>query len=273
MWEDMVEGEKVIPFVRQFYGSPSKFFWEDDMGTVHQVCQGEGGEQGDPLMPLLFSLGQHRALVAVQSQLRADEKLFAFLDDVYVVCKPDRAGEVYKVLEVELRTRACINIHKGKTKLWNAAGVEPTMAKELTEAARDFNPQAVVWRGDPGLPPCQQGLTVLGAPVGNEAFICNKLREKGREHERLLRMIPHVQDVQAAWLLLFFCASTRANFLLRTVQPEFTEEFAQHHDDGVMCEVIQMEGLDPLGRAKASLPLTLGGLGLASAIRIRDAAH
>ena len=121
-------------------------------------------------MPLLFSLGQHGALVAVQSQLRADDKLVAFLDDVYVVCKPDRVGEVYKVLEVELRTRACINIHKGKTKLWNAAGVEPTMSKELTEAARDFNPQAVVWRGDPGLPPCQQRLTVLGAPVGNEAF-------------------------------------------------------------------------------------------------------
>ena len=27
---------------------------EDDVGDVHQVAQGEGGEQGDPLMPLLF---------------------------------------------------------------------------------------------------------------------------------------------------------------------------------------------------------------------------
>ena len=193
-----------------------------------------------------------------------------------MVCNPDRVGEVYKVSEVELRTRPCINIHKGKAKLWNSAGVMPSMAKELTEAARDLNPQAVVRRGDQDLPPCQQGLTVLGAPVGNEAFICNRLREKGREHERLLRMIPHVQDVQAAWLLLLFCASTRANFLLRTVQPELTQEFAQHHDDEVircLCEVIQIEGLDPPARAKASLPLTLGGLGLASAVRIRDAAH
>ena len=29
----------------------------------------EGGEQGDPLMPLLFSLGQHWAIVAVQASL------------------------------------------------------------------------------------------------------------------------------------------------------------------------------------------------------------
>ena len=37
-----------------------------------------------PLMPLLFNLGQHWALVAVQVQLKDDERFFAFLDDVHV---------------------------------------------------------------------------------------------------------------------------------------------------------------------------------------------
>ena len=32
------------------------FVWEDDTGEVHTIPQGEG-EQGDPLMPLLFCLG------------------------------------------------------------------------------------------------------------------------------------------------------------------------------------------------------------------------
>ena len=54
---DMVDGDKMVPFMRLFHGSPSTFLWEDDEGTVHHVRQGEGGEQGDPLMPLLFSLG------------------------------------------------------------------------------------------------------------------------------------------------------------------------------------------------------------------------
>ena len=53
----MPNGDKLLPFVRLFYGSPSTFLWEDELGTVNFVPQGEGGEQGDPLMPLLFSLG------------------------------------------------------------------------------------------------------------------------------------------------------------------------------------------------------------------------
>ena len=59
-------------------------------GLVHEVHQGEGGEQGDALMPALFSLGQHNALVAVQQQLGHDERMFAFLDDINVTSRPDR---------------------------------------------------------------------------------------------------------------------------------------------------------------------------------------
>ena len=43
--------------------------WQDELGIVHDVPQGEGGEQGDALMPALFSLGQHPAFEAVQSEL------------------------------------------------------------------------------------------------------------------------------------------------------------------------------------------------------------
>ena len=40
------------------------------------IDQGEGGEQGDPLMPLLFAVGQHPALVATQERLEANEWIF-----------------------------------------------------------------------------------------------------------------------------------------------------------------------------------------------------
>ena len=43
----MVDGEKILPFVRAFYGKPSSCWWEDDVGDVHAIQQGEGGEQGD----------------------------------------------------------------------------------------------------------------------------------------------------------------------------------------------------------------------------------
>ena len=44
-------GSAALPFVRQF----------DDEGVTHEVVQGEGGEQVDPLMPALYALDQHRA--------------------------------------------------------------------------------------------------------------------------------------------------------------------------------------------------------------------
>ena len=60
------DGGRVLPFVRMFYGQRSIFLWEDEVGDVHDIHQGEGGKQGDPLMPLLFSLAQHAVLVATQ---------------------------------------------------------------------------------------------------------------------------------------------------------------------------------------------------------------
>ena len=36
--------------------------WRGEVGRRHEVQQHEGGEQGDPLMPLLFSLATHNAL-------------------------------------------------------------------------------------------------------------------------------------------------------------------------------------------------------------------
>ena len=47
----MEDGDRILPFVRCFYGSPSTYLWEDEMGVSQEIPQGEGGEQGDPLIP------------------------------------------------------------------------------------------------------------------------------------------------------------------------------------------------------------------------------
>ena len=115
---DMVDGEKLVPFVRLFHDSPSTYIWEDEVGDIRHVCQGESGEQGDPLMPLLFSLGQHRAMVAVQASLLESERLF-----FYIVCAPSRVGEVYLLLQRHLLEQTSTQVHQGKTKIWNAGEV------------------------------------------------------------------------------------------------------------------------------------------------------
>ena len=93
-----------------------------------------------------------------------------------------------------------------------------------------MKPDAVVWRGDPLLPVQKQGLKVLGIPIGQPAFVADFLESKSREQQTLFQRIPWVNDPQAAYLLLLMCASTRANFWLRSVRPEQTQEFAARHD-------------------------------------------
>ena len=74
----------MLPFLRLSYAQPSHYVWLDGEREQQTVVQGEGGEQGDPLMPLPIALGIHDALEQVASQLLHGESLFAFLGDVYV---------------------------------------------------------------------------------------------------------------------------------------------------------------------------------------------
>ena len=53
-------------------------------------------------MPLFFSLAIHDALQRVKEGLFPGELLFAFLDDVYVVCSPNRVRAVFDMLAREL---------------------------------------------------------------------------------------------------------------------------------------------------------------------------
>ena len=96
-------GDWVLSFVLMF---PSICLWNDSNGDLCQIKQGEGGEQGDALMPLLFSLVQHQALEAVQRQVFPDERV-----------------AVNKILKSELWNHSRIRIHCGKRQVWNRAGV------------------------------------------------------------------------------------------------------------------------------------------------------
>ena len=77
-----------------------------------------------------------------------------------------------------------------------------------------------VWTGAWTLPPAEQGLLVLGAPLGSEAFVQRELSRRREMQDRLLGKLPTVSDLHPAWLLLLFCAAPRANYLLRMPPPE-----------------------------------------------------
>ena len=138
----MEDGDRVLPFVRCFCGSPSTYMWEDEVGVSQDIPQGEGGEQGDPLMPMLFALGQS---LGKRVRLR-------FPGRYLCGCMPERVADVYAIIQQELFAHARISVHHGKTQVWNRGGVVPQDIDIITAAARVRVPDAVVWRGAAELP-------------------------------------------------------------------------------------------------------------------------
>ena len=224
----MENGDQILPFVRCFYERLSTYLWEDEPGETQHIPQGEGGEQGDPLMPILFSLGQH-PLEAAQRRLRDKAKFFAYLDDVVFVCRPDRVAEVEAVIREELRRHAHVDVHQGKTQVWNRGGIAPDGIEELTQGGQVGETRRS------GV----EGRFVFAQRVPRTEFWAHQsehpdqLAHKSREQETLFTRIPTVQDTQACWLLLLMCASTWANFWLRMIRPDQTLQYAERHDAAV----------------------------------------
>ena len=110
------------------------------------------------------------ALQAMKSELLPTELLFAFLDEIYVLCRPERVTAVHQIVASHLESHCGIRCHLGKTKVYNKAGVTPPGMEELQRQAEEQGSTERIWVGDQTLPTEQQGVVLLGSPIGTLAF-------------------------------------------------------------------------------------------------------
>ena len=212
---------------------------------------------------MLYALGQHEALRSVQSHFGAGESLFAFHDDIYAVSQPERVGDIHNLLRDQLWRHSRIQIHAGKTQIWNRGGFEPPGHAALLKVARMADPEAKLWFGDLEDRPEERGIRVFGTPLGSDDFVRVQLQSTVDSHRLLLDRIPAVQDLQSAFIFLLFCAASRATYYLRVCRPSVTDLFARQHDAQIWQCVVAL-----VGHA-----LHMEGLGLRSAVRTAPAAH
>ena len=268
----------LIPYVRMFLGHDTEFVWRDAQGEAHSVQQGEGGEQGSALMPALFCLALKPALDEIQSQLQPGERVYAYLDDIYVVTSPARVRSCYNLFS-EVLDRIChIQVNRGKLVAWNRSGLPaPAEVRELDTAASETCPAHTVWTAD--LQPSLCGVTVLDAPIGSSAFVESFSLQLLDDEVAFLTKL---QDfpTQHAWLLLSFCGAPRASYRLRTIPPRQCLAYTQGHDTAVLGAFCQLLGVEqPTGDCLAHwtrqlrLPFRCGGLGLRSAERTSRPAY
>ena len=137
-----------------------------------------------------------------------EERLFAFLEDLYIVTPNlDKVQDVHGIVQRELWVHSRIRINEGKTQVWNSGSVRP----EFCGTNRTIG--LVCW-----------------ALRGHDDF--THLQDCHRGHQFLLDRIPEVTDLQSAWALLLLCASVRADHMF-VVRPELVQNFAESHDMGL----------------------------------------
>ena len=278
----------LLPFVAMFYGHTSEYYWTNDDGEVWSVEQGDGGEQGDPLMPALFALGQHPALASADAQLDQicfanhnhmgeayfKPLLFAFLDDLYVMTTREMARTAFDVVTGAVERMAGIRTNLGKLQLYSHAGgaCPPGFEDFLAARAIDAKP---IWTCD--APQIEhRGIVVLGSPLGTVEFCKAHAEARMAIEQQLLDWIPKVPTLQIGWLLLYFCAAPRANHLIRLLPPSLSTEYAERHDLAILeCleSLLQAGPLPDKAKRIAILRCVNGGLGLRSAMLTAPAAY
>ena len=154
-------GDSVLPFVLQLYGNPSSHLWEDDLGETHEIMQGEGGEQGDPLMPMFHALLPNLSFYRMSASLLSSTTSSSSLS-------PSGQSRSLTFRE-DLWDYSRIQIHAGKTQIWKRGGHIPTNHNTLLRAAEIEDPEAQIWFGNLEVPREERGIKVLDSS-GNCRF-------------------------------------------------------------------------------------------------------
>ena len=178
-----------------------------------------------------------------------------------ITCKA-RAATAFQELAGEVERQAGVRSHLGKLRAWSrGGGLAPP---DLAALGPD------VWTADK--PPEENGIVVLGTPLGTDAFVAAHAQERMATEQRLLDEIALLDNVQCAWVMLLWSAVPRANHTIRILPPVLSHMYAVAHDATIwdtFCNILGAQHLrcDNMGYSIATLPARLGGLGLRSAER------
>ena len=160
------------------------------------------------------------------------EVFLAFRDDVYVITTRERVCDVCVALQDRVPPTRPDEDPLGKTQVWNAVGERPDVCVVLERIVQAEDPSARVWKGS-DIPTVEQGVIVLGIPLGHVDSVEAQLTKKLAEHSAFLERIPSLVDVQSAWSLFLHCVGGRANCLFRVVILVFVETFLASHNVGL----------------------------------------
>ncbi|KAI5448753.1 hypothetical protein NCC49_000787, partial [Naganishia albida] len=221
------------------YDESSQLVLSGQGGERHVLKSSQGVRQGDPLGPLLFSIGIRKTLEDLAVYLGPETVVLSYLDDVYVLSKSrDTFQEVVSFFS-DPRLSLKLNVTK-------------SFATSITEIK-------------------DAGLQILGSLVGPQDarrdFLLEKIEAQEARLEKLVDL-PH----QHALLVLGKCMQQDLRHLQRCLVSDDLVELWQRLDQAIWRAALRIRGsreeagLDTsaLDEAILALPARDGGLGLLS---------
>ena len=121
-----------------------------------------------------------------------------------------------------------------------------------------------------------EGIVVLGAPIGYNAFVKEKLESRVEKVRNAVQLLPLLQDPHTEFVLLRSCLSLpKIMFILRALNTLDYQEPLMEFDSIIRGALSHLLGspLTDIQWAQASLPVAMGGVGLRSAVDHAPVAH
>ena len=242
--EVAVHFPQIYPFVAKCYvnSTPLVVSLNGQDTTIQSV---EGVQQGDPLGPFLFSLALH-SVISKLCVRHPTVLIPCYLDDATIIGPKQDVISAYLEMKDRL-VNIGLDLREDKCEAYSPSGIADWV---LSIPIRD------------------EGLEILGTPIGSDSFVREKCIETVKCERDFLAKLPLLDDMQSGLLLLRYCAVPKITHLLRTVPHSLIAEAAELHDTMIVKafeNIIGCGALNALECSQLRLDIQQGGFGLRSA--------